>query len=163
LVLAPEIIKLAGGADFADAATPLRILLFAGALAWVNGVFGFALIAKSRQASALWLNVTGLTFNLGLNFLLIPRYGIVAAAVVTVASELLILAGSYPLMRRHFGFFPRPLTLLPALAAAAAMGGVLWLLQDAPVFMLVPFGAGLYAGLVYALSPRTREIAHGSR
>ena len=49
--------------------------------------------------------------------------------MVTVASELLILAGSYPLMRRHFGFFPAPRTLLPALVAAAAMGGLLWLLE----------------------------------
>ena len=46
LVLAPQIIELAGGEDFEDAAAPLRILLAAGALAWVNGVFGFALIAK---------------------------------------------------------------------------------------------------------------------
>ena len=32
---------------------------------------------------------------------------------MTVASELLILAGSYVLMRRYFGFFPAPATLLP--------------------------------------------------
>ena len=59
LVLAPQIIELAGGDDFQDAAEPLRILLAAGALAWVNGVFGYALIARERQASALWLNLSG--------------------------------------------------------------------------------------------------------
>ena len=48
-----------GGADFDGSATPLRILLAAGALGLVNGVFGFALIAKERQVAALWLNVTG--------------------------------------------------------------------------------------------------------
>jgi O-antigen/teichoic acid export membrane protein len=163
LVLAPAVIELAGGADFEDAATPLRILLLAGALSWVNGVFGFALIAKARQASALWLNVAGLTFNVGLNFLLIPRYGIVAAAIVTVASELLILAGSYPLMRRHFSFFPQPRTLLAALVAAAAMGGVLWLLRDAPLAALLPLGAVLYGGVLYAISPVSREVVIGIR
>jgi O-antigen/teichoic acid export membrane protein len=163
LVLAPPVIELAGGGEFEDASTPLRILLVAGALAWVNGVFGLALIAKARQASALWLNVAALAFNVGLNFLLIPRYGIVSAAVVTVASELLILAGSYILMRRHFGFFPRPRTLLPALAAAAAMGLVLWTLRDAPLAALLPLAAGLYASLLYAISPRSREIVIGVR
>ena len=64
LVLVPAMIELAGGSEFADSATPLRVLLAAGALAWVNGVFGFALIAKQRQASAMWLNVTVLAFNL---------------------------------------------------------------------------------------------------
>jgi O-antigen/teichoic acid export membrane protein len=163
LVLAPPIIELAGGGEFDDAATPLRVLLLAGALAWVNGVFGLALIAKARQASALWLNVAALSFNVGLNFLLIPRYGIVSAAVVTVASEVLILAGSYFLMRRHFGFFPRPRTLPPALVAAAAMGLVLWLLRDAPLAALLPLAAGLYGLLLYAISPVSREVVIGVR
>ena len=65
-------VELVGGADFDGAATPLRILLAAGALAWVNGVFGYALIAKERQASALWLNVAALVFNVGLNLALVP-------------------------------------------------------------------------------------------
>jgi O-antigen/teichoic acid export membrane protein len=163
LVLAPQVIELVGGTEFGDAATPLRILLVAGGLAWVNGVFGFALIAKRRQASALWLNAATLVFNVGLNFLLIPRYGIVAAAVVTVASETLIFAGSYPLMRRHFGFFPQPRTLLPALVAASTMGAVLWILRDAPLAALLPLGATVYAGLLYAISPRSREIVIGIR
>ncbi|MBD0281653.1 MAG: flippase [Thermoleophilaceae bacterium] len=163
LVLAPPIIELAGGTEFEGAATPLRVLLMAGALSWVNGVFGFALIAKGRQASALWLNVSALTFNVGLNFFLIPRYGIVAAAVVTVASEALILAGSYFLMRRNFSFFPRPGTLAPAVAAAAVMGGLLWLLRDASLAAVLPLAAALYAGLLYAISPRSREVLIGVR
>jgi O-antigen/teichoic acid export membrane protein len=163
LALAPQIIELAGGDDFAGAAEPLRILLAAGALAWINGVFGYALIARDRQASALWLNVTALVFNVGLNFLLIPRYGIVAAAVVTVASEIVILLGSYPLMRRYFGFFPVPRTLVPSVVAAAAMGGLLWLLDAAPLAVLLVLGALTYGGLLWLLSPASRELVTGLR
>jgi len=163
LALAPQIIELAGGDDFQDAATPLRILLAAGALAWVNGVFGYALIARNRQASALWLNLTALAFNVGLNFLLVPRYGIVVAAIVTVASEVLILIGSYPLMRRYFDFFPLPRTLAPALLAAAAAGALMWLLDDAPLPVPVALGAAAYGGLLWALSPASRELIAGMR
>jgi O-antigen/teichoic acid export membrane protein len=163
LVLAPQIVHLAAGSDFDGSVTPLRILLGAGALAWINGVFGYALIAKERQATALWLNATALTFNVALNFLLIPRYGIVAAAVVTVASELVILIGSYPLMRRHFGFFPSPRTLVPAVLAASAMGGLLWLLDDAPLPVLVPLGAVVYAALIWLISPTSRGVVRAIR
>jgi O-antigen/teichoic acid export membrane protein len=163
LVLAPQVIELAGGADFDEAAVPLRILLTAGALAWVNGVFGYALIARERQASALWLNLSALAFNVGFNFLLVPRYGIEAAAIVTVASEVLILIGSYPLMRRHYGFFPRPRTLLPALLAAAAMAALLWVFDGAPLAVLVPLGAAVYGGLLWLLSPASRELLSGLR
>jgi O-antigen/teichoic acid export membrane protein len=163
LVLAPEIIELAAGDDFDDAATPLRILLASGALAWVNGVFGYALIAKDRQLSALWLNVSALVFNVVLNLALVPDYGIVVAAVVTVSSEVLILAGSYVLMRRYFDFFPFPRTLLPAVLAAAVMAGVLWVLRDVPVVLLVPFGAALYGGIMWVTSPASRELVAGVR
>ena len=95
--------------------------------------------------------------------MLVPVYGIVVAAVVTVSSEVLILAGSYVLMRRYFGFFPLPRTLVPALLAAAVMAGVLWLLQDAPVVLLVPLGAALYGGLLWVTSPASRELVAGLR
>jgi O-antigen/teichoic acid export membrane protein len=163
LVLAPELVEFASGEDFADAAEPLRILLAAGALAWINGVFGLALIAKDRQASALWLNVSALAFNVGLNFLLIPRYGIVVAAIVTVASELLILAGSYVLMRRHFDFFPAPRTLPAALVAAVAMGGLVWLGRDLPLPVVAPLGAAAYGALLWTISPMSREVLTGLR
>lgn len=163
LVLAPEVLDLVAGSDFVEAADPLRILLVAGALAWVNGVFGFALIAKERQLSALWLNVSALVFNVGLNFVFVPRYGIVAAAVITVASEILILVGSYSLMRRNFDFFPVPRTLAPAVAAAGAMAGLLWLLKDFFVPVTSLLGLTLYALLLWALSPASREVAAGLR
>jgi O-antigen/teichoic acid export membrane protein len=163
LVLAEPLVELVGGPDFTGASVPLQILLFSGGLSWINAVFGFALIAKERQASALWLNASALIFNVGLNFALVPRYGIDAAAAVGVASEVLILAGSYYLMRRHFDFFPRFNTLLAALAAALVMGGVLWLLRDGPVVVLVPLGVTLYAGLLYAISPNSRAAVLGVR
>jgi O-antigen/teichoic acid export membrane protein len=163
LVLAPEIVDVAGGAEFADADVPLRILLVAGALIWVNGVFGAALIAKRRQTSALWLNVAALVFNVSLNLLLVPRYGIVVAAVVTVASEVLILAGSYLLMRRYLGFFPAPTTLLPALLAAGAMAGLLVALGGAPLPVLLIAGMAAYGAILWAISPASRRLVAGLR
>jgi O-antigen/teichoic acid export membrane protein len=157
LVLAEPLVELVGGTDFTGASVPLQILLFSGGLSWINAVFGFALIAKERQASALWLNASALVFNVGLNFALVPRFGIDAA------SEVLILAGSYFLMRRHFDFFPRFNTLPAALAAALVMGAALWLLRDGPVVVLVPLGVTLYAGLLYAISPNSRAAVLGVR
>jgi O-antigen/teichoic acid export membrane protein len=163
VVLAPQIIHLVAGHSFDGSITPLRVLLVAAALSWVNGVFGYALIAKERQATALWLNVTALIVNVGLNLALVPAYGIVAAAVVTVASEILILAASRPLMRQHLGFFPRPGTLGAAVVAASAMAAVLWPLRHGPLAALLPLGVVLYMGLVYAISPTSRAALAGLR
>ena len=92
-----------------------------------------------------------------------PRYGIVAAAVITVASEILILIGSYSLMRRNFDFFPAPRTVAPAVVAACAMAGLLWLLKDFFVPLTALLGLVLYVLLLWGLSPASREVASGLR
>jgi O-antigen/teichoic acid export membrane protein len=162
-VLATSLVELVAGDDYGDAVTPLRVLLAAGSLMLVNGLFGYTLIAAERQLNALWLNLAALAFNIGLNLALVPAYGIEAAALVTVGSEVLIFSGSFVLMRRHLHFFPSPGPLLPALAAAAAMAALLWALEGAPVALLVPLGALVYAGLLAAISPATRQLARGWR
>src|SRR5207244_434541 len=108
----------------------------------------YALIAKERQLNALWLNVVGLTLNVGLNLALVPHYGIVAAAVLTVFSELVILAGSYYLMQHDFEVFPRPALLSPALLAAAAIPALelaraMWRHCDVPLAAPPPSEAPL--------------------
>jgi O-antigen/teichoic acid export membrane protein len=108
--------------------------------------------------AALWLNVSALVFNVGLNLALVPSHGIVAAAIVTVASELVILAGSYPLMRRNLGFFPAPGTLAAAVGATALMAAALAPLLGAPLAVTLPLGVAVYGAALYALSPRVRAL-----
>jgi O-antigen/teichoic acid export membrane protein len=158
IVLAPGIVELAGGSGFDASAEPLRLLLPAGALAYVNGLFGYALIAKNRQRDALWLNVVGLVLNLSLNFILVPPYGIIAAAAVTLGCEIVILGGSYFLMRTHYRFFPSLLGAGKALLAALVMAGVLIPLRDGPVIALIALGAVIYVGVMWAIGGIDREL-----
>jgi hypothetical protein len=43
------------------------------------------------------------------------------------------------------------------------MGGLLWVLRDAPVVVLLPLGAALYGGLMWVISPASRELVAGVR
>ena len=96
-----------------------------------------------------------------------PAYGIVVAAVITVASELLILAGSYcphaPLLRVLPG--ARARSCRRSLAAAAMAGAAVACVGDAPrCLLLVVLGAALYGGLVLAaISPASRRLLEGLR
>jgi succinate dehydrogenase hydrophobic anchor subunit len=47
--------------------------------------------------------------------------------------------------------------------AAAAIGGLLWLLREVTGIALVPLGALLYAALMWAISPGAREALAGMR
>ena len=59
--VAGELARTLGGGGFAGAAAPMRILLAAAAIGFVNGLYGHALIARNRQLAALWLNVLALS------------------------------------------------------------------------------------------------------
>jgi O-antigen/teichoic acid export membrane protein len=151
LVVAPDLVRLIGGDEFAGSAGPLRLLLFAVVLAFVSGLFGHALIAGGRQGSALRLGTAALVFNLVLNLALVPPYGIEAAAAVAVASEVLLVAGGLVLVRRDLGIRPRFQMLWRACAAAAAMAAVLALVSDLSLALLLPLGVVLYAAGLWAL------------
>jgi len=162
LVVAPELVRLIGGDEFAGSAGPLRILLFAVVLAFVSGLFGHALIAGGRQGSALRLGITALVFNLVLNLSLVPPFGIEAAAAVALASELLLVGGGLVLVRRDLGLRPHFRLLWRATAAAAVMAAVLALVSELSLALLLPLGVVLYmAGLwlLGGLDPRRlREL-----
>jgi O-antigen/teichoic acid export membrane protein len=151
LVVAPELVRALGGDDFAGAADPLRLLLFAVALAFVSGLFGHALIAGGRQASALRLGLAALAFNLAANLVVIPAWGIEGAAAVAVASEVILVAGGFVLVRRELGLAPRFALMWRVLVAAAVMGGVLALVDEWPLAVLLALGVALYAAALWAL------------
>ena len=164
LIVAPELVTAIGGDEFAGAADALRLLLFAIALAFVSGLFGHALIAGGRQTSALKLGLTALGFNLALNLVLIPAWGIEGAAAVAVASEVLLVTGGFLLVRRELGLTPRFALLWRAAVAAAVMGGVLAFVDEWALVVLLALGVLLYGAVLWALGgldPRRLGVLRG--
>jgi O-antigen/teichoic acid export membrane protein len=156
-LVAPEIARALGGEQFEAAATPLRILLVAAAIGFVNGLYGHALIARNLQLAALWLNVLALALNVGLNIALVPAHGVEAAAWTALGCELVLLAGSGWLVRRHLGYLPSFVALARALPAAALMAAAVWPLREQPLWLSVPVGAVVYVAALALLGGIDRE------
>lgn len=158
LVVAPQVVELVAGDDFGQAADPLRILLFAGALAGLSGLLGYALIAGGRQTSALRLALAALVVNLALNLALVPELGIDAAAAVAVASEVLLVAGGLWLVRRELALRPRFAVAWRVAVAAAVMAGVLAVVPTESLAVLLPLGVALYGAVLFAVGGVDRRV-----
>jgi O-antigen/teichoic acid export membrane protein len=94
LITAPWLIQILTQkrfGEFTEAVGVLRILAVAIFLAYFNHLTGYTLVALSQQKKYLKVPILALIFNIGLNFLLIPKYSYWAAAWVTVATEGLVL------------------------------------------------------------------------
>jgi O-antigen/teichoic acid export membrane protein len=99
--LAPFIIRLLYGAEYSGAGIVLQILLVAVLFAVLGQASRSALLGMEKQS---WLLKTGLVaavFSIGLDVVLIPRYGAIGAAVAnTTVQGLWALAISVPLWNR---------------------------------------------------------------
>lgn len=87
---AREIITTMFGAEFIYAALPLCVLLIARVIRGSTEVpIGASFSGIGRPDIALKIDATSAGANVGLNILLIPRFGILGAAIATTASLLL--------------------------------------------------------------------------
>jgi O-antigen/teichoic acid export membrane protein len=128
-LLARRLVLILGGGQFEPAIGALQILAFATGLMAINSFLGYLIIAANRQRDALWLNGLALAGNVVLNLALVPRFGFVAAAYVTVVSEVAITVAALYLVRRFVGFVPS-LALAPSvLIAVAVTAAVIWILD----------------------------------
>jgi O-antigen/teichoic acid export membrane protein len=100
---------------------------------------------EKRVARAVLIS-TGL--NVGLNLLLVPVFGFLAAAVMTVVTEL-VLVGQYGwLLRDQFRSLDWGRILARPLIAALLMGGLAFSLQELPLLLNVAVSGTVYAILL---------------
>jgi O-antigen/teichoic acid export membrane protein len=124
-LLAKPMIHLLFGEQYAASVAPLQLLSWSAVLVTMRGNFRYTLNAVGLQGLDLRCAAAAAVFNIALNLLLIPRYGITGAAWATVISEI----GWFTLAWYVFSQRVIPLPLLSMvwrpLAAGAGMAVVL--------------------------------------
>ncbi|MDD2757951.1 MAG: flippase [Patescibacteria group bacterium] len=84
------IIQIAYGQNYLSAAAVLSIYVWAGIAVAISTVLNQALIGEKKTKISFLINLLGMTINIVLNFIFIPRFGINGAAFATLISYSLI-------------------------------------------------------------------------
>jgi O-antigen/teichoic acid export membrane protein len=142
IVAAEPVVRLLFGEDFLRAADALPILMGAFLVICFGYLAGNLVVVLELQRIFLRNALIALVFNVVLNLILIPPYGFVAAAWVTLATEILVTALTLSAVLRRLELTLRPRRILLATVATALMTGVVAGLQE--------LGAGLAALLIAA-------------
>jgi O-antigen/teichoic acid export membrane protein len=146
IVAARPIMVLLFGPQFAAAAPALPVL----AGAFVSISFGYlvgnmVVILELQRRFALYAGI-GLLLNATLNVLLIPQFGFLAAAWVTLLTEVTVMSLSARSVLKALRMKPQLGRLMRTLAAAVAMGAVTLLARVSGVPLA---GLAAIAVLVY--------------
>ncbi len=162
IVLAPPIIAAVYGPDFLPSVPVLRVLLAGILFAFLSLVTGATLNATGNQLTQTALLGGSLVFNIVLNIVLIPRFGIIGAAGAELVSNAgLWLVGLYLVKKkinislstigRYFNqlFWP-----------AVIMGMVVyWLSSRINFYFTIPVGALVYCILIFCTGAvKTRDL-----
>ena len=138
---------------FPESEAALRILAFAIVFLFANSAFYAMLNATNRQHLNAWATGLAAAINIGLNLVLIPVYGYLAASATTVVTEasLCALGWWFVQSRRPELRLSVPTVAWKVVAAGLVMGAVLIPLSRFSIFLSAPAGFLIYAGAIYAL------------
>jgi O-antigen/teichoic acid export membrane protein len=159
ILLAPEIVAIVGGANYAAAALPMQILALAVILTGVLQVYNYMIIAQNGQRSLVWITIILVIANVGLNLYFVPIYSYIASAVITVATTGLGMLLAIIVSSRRQRVGPSWLNFLKVVGAATAMAIVIEALRFfifpritlVGTLIMVAAGVAVYGGILLAI------------
>jgi O-antigen/teichoic acid export membrane protein len=167
LMMFPEEILSIFGREFADGATALRILAIAELANVGTGICGTIIDMTGYTKVKLFNSVVQVVTAIGINLLLIPRYGLIGAAIGSLAVIGLVNYMRVAQVWYIFRLLPYDRTFIkPILAAFGTLALLLlarqWLSVETNLIMLI-LQAGLvfvvFAGLLFLLRLPPEEQA----
>jgi O-antigen/teichoic acid export membrane protein len=147
-LLAPQFIDLLTS-QYPQSGAALRILALAVVFMFVDNTFAAVLNAIDRQKLFAYVALSGLVINLGLNMILIPRFGYLGASWATVATEMGLALTGWLALRSALGPLHVVRSCWKPFLAGVVMGAFVWLCNPHGGFALV--AVTVAAALLYAV------------
>lgn len=119
--LAGPIILILAGPDFALSGSVLRILVWVTAVSFLGAVFTYTVIASGKQQILVWPYIMATIFNIIANIILIPRYSYMAAAYITIVTEVIVTCWAGFLVYRTLKLAPPSTQWVRSILAAVGM------------------------------------------
>jgi O-antigen/teichoic acid export membrane protein len=121
IVAAKPLVRLFFGADFLDAAPALPVLGGAFVLICFSYLTGNLLLVLGLARRSVTVGLIALVVNVAGNLLLVPRYGFMAAAWMTLATEVAVVLGALWFIRGALGLHRLPIGRVGRIALAATL------------------------------------------
>lgn len=122
-----------------------QLLITSTTFAFINTLFSFILIASGKQAKLLKINFVGVLFNIVANLIFLPTYGFIAAGIITILTELLIIFLTYRECRKQVKIPFDVVGMMKITFAAGVMGLFVFLSQGKiPIVPLIGIGGIIF-------------------
>ena len=160
IILATPIMVLVAGPEFASSGPILQILSIATAVIFLGTLFSHLIVSLHKQRKMIVGYVATAVIALILYLFLIPRFGMYAAAWVTVLSETMIAAITFTVVYITLNWRPSLKISNRALAAALIMSVIILITQYflPNVIILVLIGGLSYTIFLFLFKGVSKEF-----
>jgi O-antigen/teichoic acid export membrane protein len=143
--------------DFIPAVPVLQALAPGLVFLYVNTIFNTTIMSTKQEKKITIMAAAALVFNLVLNFIMIPLFQQVGAAVVTSLTELLLLFIGVAFIPRHLLPFGSLRVGAKAVVASLVMCLAIFALRNFNIFLLLSVAMLVYLGTATLLGTIQRE------
>ena len=148
------------GDNYSEAALGFQILLISVGCLFIRETFGNILHVYDLLKQETQIMAVACGLNIGLDFLLIPDYGLVGAAIATALADGVALIVVFWIVYK-LGIRLDLKPFLKILLSTGLMGAILVLLSSAlPVYYLIAVGIVTYLGWIVLFRAVPRDILH---
>lgn len=152
LILASGIITWIYGDSYTASVPVFSVLINLPVFIFLNCVFGNALSSSGHQKISAYAVTIAATLNLVLNFIFVPKYGITAAAVITLTTEAVETIYLYLTSKNLLKINVLGIYFIRPLAASIPMAIAVWFFPFSwPVLIKILFGGTIYLASFIAI------------
>ena len=156
-LLSDKFILLIYGAEFANSATVLQIMIWVLLFTFANSVLLNLLISMDKQKlNTLSTGICAIV-NVTLNLILIPILSYNGAAIATVITNVVLFVASFYFISKHLVLLPIHKILIKPIISGVLMGAFIYYFTDVNIFLLVPLAAVVYLVALLALKTFSKE------
>ncbi len=156
-ILADKIILFIYRGDFVQSIVSLQILIWTIPIIFLTFMSGTILASMNRQITVLKFNFICMIFNVVINLLLIPRFGLIGASITTVITSLLALILFYKFLSKNlYQIFDYKYILKPVIASII-MGLFIFNFSEINIFLLVSISILIYFASLILLKTFSKE------
>jgi O-antigen/teichoic acid export membrane protein len=155
-ILALPIMRLIYGEGYTSSSLVFQILIWTLTITTIGSIYTQGLVASGREKKYAIAMMTGTVANIILNIIMIPKLGMVGAAIATVFSEVVMVLLTFRAFNRVVKVQILPYIVRPAIASAVMCLSI-YLLRMLNVILLVFIGAIIYLLFLYIMRGITRD------
>ncbi len=144
-LLAGSLVDFLFGDQYAGAVQVLAILVWVIPFMFLTEFLGYIIVIDGAERRVALAIAASTTVNVALNALLVPRYGVLAASIMTVVTEAILLSQYAWTLRRRLPPLVWARVLVRPAAAALLMGAAVYLMDGLSLFATIGVGALVYA------------------